>query len=365
MAKKKSEKELSAKRIAKVENELKSTAKRVKKTVEASVLSVVEKAIEKKYGKGIISVLGEHEDLVIDAISTGCLALDSALGIGGFARGRLYEVYGPNSSGKSTLALSVVMNALLRDLTVLYIDAEHALDPKLVRNMGKRVGVNPDRIKLVQAYTGDDNLQIAEEYIKSGEVDVAVVDSVSALLPKDMAEGEIGDNYMGQLARLMSKACNKLTPVANRTNTLLIFINQIRQDIGKWGDSRKPTGGEALAFYATGRIKVEGGESKKSRLLDKEGVVIGHESDFQVIKNKLAAPWRTAKIDLIYGQGYDFESEIMNLSVDLGLIEKSGNWYEFNDEKIQGEKNVVAFFRDNMDVYADYRENCIRMLGLE
>ena len=179
-----------------------------------------------------------------------------------------------------------------------------------------------------------------------------------------MAEGEIGDNYMGLLARLMSKACNKLTPIANRTNTLLIFINQIRQDIGKWGDSRRPTGGEALAFYTTGRIKVEGGESKASRILDKEGVVIGHESSFQVIKNKLAAPWRTAKINLTYGQGYDFVAEIVNLSIDFGLIEQAGSWLEFGEQKMQGKDNVVEFLRGNVDSYKEYRETCAKMLGL-
>lgn len=330
-----------------------------------NLLQLAEKTIEKKYGKGIISSLGEHEDLIIDAISTGCLSLDAALGIGGFARGRLYEVFGPHSSGKSTLALSIIMQALLRNLMVVYIDAEHALDPKLVRNMGKQVGVDADQIKLVQAYTGDDNLQIAEELMKTGEVDIVVVDSVSALLPKGMAEGEIGDNYIGQLARLMSKACNKLTPVANRTNTLLIFINQIRHDIGKWGDSRVPTGGEALAFYATGRIRVEGGESKSTRILNDDGVVIGHESSFLVIKNKLAAPWRTAKINLIYGQGYDFAAEVVNLSIDFGLIEQSGAWFEVDGDRVQGKKNLVDLFREKPELYTDYRSKCMVMVGLK
>ena len=338
-----------------------------KKTVEAktsSLLGIAEKAIEKKYGKGIITVLGEHEDLVIDAISSGCLSFDAAIGIGGFARGRLYEIFGPNSSGKSTLALSVVMQALMRKLIVVYIDAEHALDPNLVRNMGKQVGVDADQIKLVQAYTGDDNLQIAEELMKTGEIDVVVIDSVSALLPKGMAEGEIGDNYIGLLARLMSKACTKLTPIANRTNTLLIFINQIRHDIGKWGDSRTPTGGEALAFYATGRVRVQGGESKASRILNDDGIVMGHESDFLIIKNKLSAPWRTAKINLIYGQGYDFVAEVVDLSIDFGLLEKSGAWFEINGEKINGVKNVIEMFKENKDMYNEYRAKCMIMLGL-
>ncbi len=330
-----------------------------------STLEIARKAITKKYGEGVISYLGDHEDLIIDSISTGCLALDSALGIGGFARGRLYEVYGPNSSGKSTLALSVCMQALKRNLRVAYVDAEHSLDPKLVRNMGAMVGVDPDSIDLVQAYTGDENLEIAEILMKSGEIDVLVVDSVSALLPKGMAEGEISDNYIGLLARLMSKACLKLTPVANRTNTLLIFINQIRHNIGKWGDDRTPTGGEALSFYSTGRIKVEGGEVKKTRIVDSKGVVSGHVSDFQIVKNKLAAPWRTAKIDLIYGVGYDFSGEVVNLGVELGIIDKRGAWFYYGDEKYQGTNSLSEAFIEDQDMYVELRSKVKATMGLE
>jgi len=339
-------------------------AKRKEKDAPKSTLEIARQAITKKYGEGVISYLGDHEDLKIDAIPTGCLALDSALGVGGFARGRLYEVYGPNSSGKSTLALSVCMQALKRELNVAYIDAEHSLDPKLVRNMGAMVGVNPDGIDLVQAYTGDENLEIAEILMKSGELDVMVVDSVSALLPKGMAEGDISDNYIGLLARLMSKACLKLTPIANRTNTLLIFINQIRHNIGKWGDDRTPTGGEALSFYATGRIKVEGGESKSSRIVDSNGIVYGHVSEFQIVKNKLAAPWRTAKISLLYGVGYDFSGEIINLGIELGLIEQAGAWFKYNDEKYQGKDSLSAAFIDNKDIYEELMSKVKATLGL-
>ena len=329
-----------------------------------SALELQKQAIIKKYGEGVLSYLGDHEDLKIDAISTGCLSLDSSLGTGGFARGRLYEIYGPNSSGKSTLAVSACMQALMRGMEVVYIDAEHALDPKLIRQMGAEVNVDPDRMCLIQAFTGDDNLEIAEKLMKTGEVDVCVVDSVSALLPKDMAEGEIGDTYIGLLARLMSKACMKLTPVANRTNTLLIFINQIRHSIGKWGDDRITTGGEALSFYTTGRIKVEGGESKKSRIIGDEGIVIGHESDFQIVKNKLAAPWRTAHINLIYGKGYSFISEVVTLGVDFGLIEQSGSRYEYEGNKQHGKANLVNFFRENVELYDVLRAKVKEMLGL-
>lgn len=332
-----------------------------------STLEMARQAIRKKYGEGVISPLGSHEDMKIDSISTGCLALDSALGTNGFARGRLYEVYGPNSSGKSTLALSVCMQALKRDMSIAYIDAEHALDPKLVRNMGKAAGISVekvDEIDLVQAFTGDDNLQVAEELMLSGELDICVVDSVSALLPRGMAEGEISDNYIGLLARLMSKACLKLTPTANRTNTLLIFINQIRHNIGKWGDDKTPTGGEALSFYSTGRIKVDGGESVSSRIKDENGIVVGHECKFEVVKNKLAPPWGKANINLIYGWGYDFGAEVVDLGIDLGIIDQAGAWFTYGDVKVQGKENIVAAVSSDAEKYAEIESKVKEMLGL-
>jgi len=250
-------------------------------------------------------------------------------------------------------------------MTAVYIDCEHALDPKLVRNMAKEIGVNADGILMCQAYTGDSNLESAETLMKTGEIDVLVVDSVSALLPKTMAEGEIGDNYIGLLARLMSKACIKLTPIANETNTLLIFINQIRHQIGKWGDDRITTGGEALGFYTTGRIKVEGGESKSSRIINDEGLVIGHECDFEVVKNKLAAPWRKASIDLIYGHGYNFVGEVINLAIDFGLIEQTGAWFTYEGERYQGKFNLINNFRGDKDRYKKIKGKVKETLGLK
>jgi len=341
--------------------------KKIEDQKSSDTLEIARKSIIKKYGAGIISFLRDHEDLVIDAISTGCLALDAATGVGGFARGRLYEIYGPNSSGKSTLALSVIMQAFKRGLkSIVYVDAEHALDPRLVRNMGKQTGVDidVDKIELVQAFTGDENLEIAEKFMKTGEVDILVIDSVSSLLPKGMADGEIGDNYIGLLARLMSKACIKLTPIANRTNTLLIFINQIRHQIGKWGDTRVTTGGEALGFYTTGRIKVEGGESKSSHIVNEEGIVTGHECKFEIVKNKLAAPWRKADIDLIYGIGYDFISEVACFASQFGIIDKSGNWYYYGDEKFQGKDNLIDFLKEHNDVYEIIRNSIKETLGV-
>lgn len=330
-----------------------------------NVLEVAQQAIIKKYGEGVIGLLGNHEDLKIDVIPTGCLALDASLGIGGLARSRLHEVYGPNSSGKSTLALSVCMQALKRNLNVAYIDAEHSMDPKLVRSMGSAVGVNADKMYLVQAFTGDDNLEIAELLMKTGMMDVLVIDSVSALLPKAMSEGDIGDNYIGLLARLMSKACLKLTPIANYSKTMLIFINQIRHNIGKWGDDRVPTGGEALSYYSTNRIKVEGGESKTSRIVNDDGLVIGHKCEFEVVKNKLSVPWRTAAIDLVYGVGYDYIKEIAVLGADLGIIKQSGMWYYYKEDKYQGEKQLVAAFRNSDELKTDVEKQVREHLGLK
>lgn len=340
--------------------------KEVVEPMAKSSLDLARQSIIKQYGEGVITFLGDHRDNKIDSVSTGCLALDAALGIGGFARGRIYEVYGPNSSGKSTLALGVCLNALKDGLTVGYVDAEHSLDPTLVKNMGNLIGVDPSTMLLVQAYTGDANLECAEKLIKTGEMDIVVIDSVSALLPRQMAEGEIGGDYMGLLARLMSKACLKLTPIANYANTMVIFINQIRHNIGKWGDDRVPTGGEALSFYATGRIKVEGGESKSSHIMDKNtGVVLGHTCDFTIVKNKLAAPWRTAKIGLIYGMGYDFIDEVVSLAVDFGMIEQAGSWFNYNGDKHQGKDSIIELFKSDFDKYEELRIKVKQALGLK
>lgn len=334
-----------------------------------SALDVARKSIVKKYGEGVISKLGDHDDLKIDVISTGSIALDVALGVGGFAMGRLHEVYGPNSSGKSTLALSACMQALMDGMRVVYIDAEHALDPKLVRSMGHEVGVDPDGIELVQAFTGDENLEIAEIFMATGEVDVVVIDSVSSLIPKGMAEKEIGEDTIGLLARLMSKACLKLTPIANRTNTCLIFINQIRQNIKLYGagGGQNPTGGEALGFYTTSRIRVSGGESQSSRIVEDDGpnkgLVIGHRSKFQIVKNKLSAPWRTAEIDLIYGKGYDFKAEVIDIAEQLGIIEQSGAWYTYGDLKVQGKRNMVNTLKDDENIYLELKNKIDMGMG--
>jgi len=346
-------------------------SKDTKEVKTTSALEIAKKAIIKEYGEGVISVLGDHEDLEIDAISTGCVSLDVALGNGGFARGRLYEVFGPNSAGKSTLALSVAMQALLRDLNVCYIDAEHALDPRLVRNMAEVNNISRktvDSIELIQGFTGDDNLEMAEKLMATGEVAVVVVDSVSSLLPKSMAEKNIGDNFIGDLARLMSKACMRLTPIANRTNTLLIFINQIRHSVGKWGDDRVTSGGEALSFYTSGRVLVEGGESRKSRIIDEDSPnkeVMGHRSKFTIVKNKLAPPLRKAEVDLIYGKGYDFVSEIIDIGIQLGIVAQAGSWFDYSDIHIQGKNKLVNMCREDFKLYKEIKSKVTSGLGIE
>jgi recombination protein RecA len=292
--------------------------------------------------------------------------LDTALGVGGFARGRLYEVFGPNSCGKTTLALSVALQGMKNNIKTGFIDAEHALDPKLIRNMGKEIGVSPDEMEIVQGYTGDDNLEIAELLMSTGEFGVMIVDSVSALIPKAVAEKDIGEDTIARLAALMSKACQKLTPVANKTNTCLIFINQIRHSIGSYGDDRRTSGGEALGFYTTGRIRVIGGESKTSRIIDggsEKGLVIGHKSLFTIIKNKLSAPWRSATIDLIYGKGYDFKGETIELAIQLGIIDQMGAWFEYMGNKYQGKANLINAIYDN-NLYEELRIKVLDGIGM-
>lgn len=329
-----------------------------------SKLDIVRKSIAKKYGEKVLSFLDDHDGLEIESIPTGCLALDAAIGIGGFAKGRIYEVFGPNSSGKSTLALSICLQALAKGMRVAYVDAEHALDTNLVKQMAARLDISTAKMELVKGYTGEENLQIAEDLIKTEEIDVLVIDSVSSLIPSSESESEIGDDHIGLLARLMSKACRKLTPIANKTNTLVIFINQTRIDIMKYGDKQVPTGGEALKFFASGRIKVTGGESKSSHILDERGEVIGHRSTFNIVKNKFNPPHRTAEVSLIYGHGYDYVAEVVQLSIDLGFINQAGAWFTLDGEKINGKETLTQRFREDIGVYEEYRAKCKKALGL-
>lgn len=337
-----------------------------KKKVDTSndSLSVIKKAIEKKYGN-VISKLSDHEDMIIHTVSTGSIGLDVALGRGGMGLGRLYEIFGPNSGGKSTLAANVVIQAQKRGMKCCYVDAEHAVDPLLFKNYG----VDTKELELVQAFNGEENLDILEMLVSSGSYKVAVVDSVSSLIPSVEADSEIGDDHMALLARLMSKATRRFTPIANRAGCLIIFINQLRMKIGSYGNPEVTTGGEALAFYATGRIAIRGPESKKRRLPDPAtGEIIGHTTLFEVVKNKLAPPFRKTEINLIYGKGYDTHWEVLNLAVDLGIIGKSGSWYSYEESNFaQGEPNAAAALKEaeNSEMYNKIREEVIEMVGLK
>jgi len=327
-----------------------------------SSLDLAKKAIIKKYGS-IVSTLGEQGDLIIETISTGCLGLDIALGRGGVAKGRIYELFGEPSCGKTTLAMSVMAQAQKRGMKCCFCDAEHAADPKLFQSMG----VNIHEVELIRAFMGDDNLDAVETLIKTGEIDVAVLDSVSALIPKAEATAAIADEHIGLLARLMSKAMRRFSPLASETNTLIIFINQIRTKIGSWGDPTTTTGGSALDFYATGRIQVSGGAYKSQRIVDPiSGEVIGHKTTFDVRKNKLAPPYRRAEVPLIYGVGYDGHREVLTLSEGLGIIEKRGAYYYKDGENFaQGEENAVAYLKEDEDFYNKLKNKVIELTGLK
>lgn len=324
-------------------------------------LDTIKKAIIKKYGN-VISKMSAHQDLVVPTVSTGSIGLDLALGRGGLALGRIYELFGPNSGGKSTLAANVIIQAQKRGMKCCYVDAEHAVDPMLF----KSYGVNIDELELIQAYTGEENLDILEMLVQSGSYQVAVVDSVSSLIPIAEAEADISDDFMALLARLMSKALRRFTPIANKAGTLIIFINQLRHKIGSYGNPETTTGGEALAFYATGRISIRGPESKQRRIVDPAtGLVIGHETLFEIVKNKLAPPFRTSSIKLIYGKGYDFHWEVLDMAVSLGIIDKFGGWYKYDGQTIaNGELNAVAHFKENVELYNTIRSKVIDVVGL-
>jgi len=325
-------------------------------------LDLAIQAIQKKYGS-VIGSMADPEYLDIKTISSGSLGLDSAIGRGGFARGRIYEIFGPTSGGKTTLSMSIIAQAQRRGMRAAFCDAEHAADPKLFKDMGVDIAA----LKTIRCFSGEDNLDALETLLKTGEIDVAVVDSVSALIPKAEAEAEIAQDFMGLLARLMSKTTRRFVSVINETDTLLIFINQIRYKIGSWGDPTTTTGGEALPFYCTGRIAVSGGEYKNSRLVDPiTGEVVGHETKFEIRKNKLAPPYRTAKVPLIYGKGYDLHAEILDLSTQLGLLEKRGSWYKLDDKNIaQGSANMIQYLKDNDDLYEELKKQIIETTGLK
>jgi len=300
--------------------------------------------IEKSYGKGSIIRLGSRDVLVpVSVIPSGCLSLDAALGVGGFPRGRVIEIYGPESGGKTTLTLHVIAEAQKLGGQAAFIDAEHALDPVYAR----KLGVDVDNLLVSQPDNGEQALEIAETLIRSGGVDVVVVDSVAALVPKAELEGEMGEPQMGLQARLMSQALRKLTAIVSKSRTCLIFINQIREKIGvMFGNPETTTGGRALKFYASMRVDIRRIQSIKEG--DK---VVGSRTRGKVVKNKVAAPFREAEFDILYGEGISREGDLIDLGVDKGLIEKSGTWLSFGGERMgQGRENARVFLKENTDI---------------
>jgi recombination protein RecA len=313
--------------------------------------------IEKQFGKGSIMRMGDNISMKIDTISTGALALDLALGIGGLPRGRITEIYGPESSGKSTLAMHVVAEAQRNGGTCAYIDAEHAMDPVYAR----AIGVDVDRLFISQPDTGEQALEICDMLVRSGAVDVVVVDSVAALTPKAEIEGEMGDSFVGLQARLMSQALRKLTGSINRTNTICIFINQLREKIGvMFGSPETTPGGRALKFYSSVRLDIRRIESIK------DGAdVTGNRTRVKVVKNKVAPPFKQAEFDIMYGKGISREGSILDVGVECGVIKKSGAWFTYEGEQLgQGREKAKDFLSNNPELMMEITERIKKVVGL-
>ena len=316
--------------------------------------------LEKTYGKGTVMRMGENTGIVVEAIPTGSLSLDLALGIGGVPRGRIIEIYGPESSGKTTLALHVVAEAQKRGGEVAYIDAEHAMDPSYARALG----VDIDSMLISQPDTGEQGLEICEALVRSGAIDVVVVDSVAALTPRAEIEGDMGDSHVGLLARLMSQALRKLAGSIAKTNCVVIFINQLREKVGvMYGNPEVTTGGRALKFYASVRVEV-----RRIEALKNGGEVIGNRTRAKVVKNKVAPPFKEAEFDIMYGEGISKVGEILDLAVKLDLIQKSGSWFAMGEVRIgQGRDAAKQYLKDNPQVCeqveADIRKNAYKLLS--
>jgi recombination protein RecA len=313
--------------------------------------------IERQFGKGSIMKLGAREIQAVPIISTGSLALDKALGVGGFPRGRVIEIYGPESSGKTTLALHAVAEAQRQGGIAAFIDAEHALDVAYAR----RLGVNCDELLVSQPDTGEQALEIVDMLVRSGAVDIIIVDSVAALVPRAEIEGDMGDSHMGLQARLMSQALRKLTATIGKTNTTLIFINQIRMKIGVvYGNPETTTGGNALKFYASVRIEIR----KATAIKDGENI-LGNRTKVKVVKNKLAPPFKSIEFDLMYGEGISKTGELLDMGVDMGIVDKSGAWYSYDGERIgQGRQNAKVFFADNPEIFNQIQSKVREALGI-
>ena len=313
--------------------------------------------IEKQFGKGAIMRMGENLNMQIEAIPTGALSLDLALGIGGLPRGRIVEIYGPESSGKSTLAMHVVAEAQRNGGICAYVDAEHAMDPVYAR----AIGVNVDDLLISQPDTGEQALEIADMLIRSGALDVIVIDSVAALTPRAEIEGDMGDTHVGLQARLMSQALRKLTATLNKSNTIAVFINQLREKVGViYGSPEVTPGGRALKFYASIRLDIRRIESIKDG-----AEVIGNRTRVKVVKNKCSPPFRQAEFDIMYGKGISREGSMLDVAVDLGIIKKAGAWYTYEGEQLgQGRENAKSFLATNLELMIEISEKVRQQVGM-
>ncbi len=314
--------------------------------------------IEKQFGKGSVMKLGDNSQMSVEAIPTGSLSLDIALGVGGVPRGRIIEIYGPESSGKTTVALHMVAEAQKRGGIAGFIDAEHALDPVYAKN----IGVDIDELYISQPDSGEQALEITETMVRSGAMDIIIVDSVAALVPKSEIEGEMGDSHVGLQARMMSQACRKLTAAISKTNCIVVFINQLREKVGVfYGPSETTTGGRALKFYSSVRLDV-----RKTETLKQGGEAVGNRVRVKVVKNKVAPPFKEAEFDIMYGKGISKVGDIIDLAVAKGIVQKSGAWFAYNGEKIgQGRENAKTFISNNPDIMEEIEQKVREVCGFD
>ena len=315
-------------------------ASKTSKTTNDKTLDQVLLDIEKQFGKGAVMKLGEEAHRTIDVIPSGSLSLDIALGIGGYPKGRIIEIYGPESSGKTTFALHAIAEAQKKGGRAAFIDAEHSLDPKYA----EALGVNTNELLLSQPDNGEQALEICEALVRSGAISIVVIDSVAALVPQAEIEGEMGDSHVGLQARLMSQALRKLSGIINKTNTICIFINQLREKVGvMFGNPETTPGGRALKFYSSIRLEI-----RRSEQIKTASEIVGNKTNVKVVKNKMAPPFKTCSVDIMYGEGVSTEGELVDLASEAGIVEKSGAWYSYNGDKIgQGKENVKELLRNN------------------
>lgn len=330
-----------------------------KTTDKTSGLELAISQIEKQFGKGAIMKLGDAPIQKVDVISTGCLSLDMALGIGGIPRGRIIEIYGPESSGKTTVSLHILAECQKAGGTAAFIDAEHALDPAYA----EKLGVNIKELYVSQPDNGEQALEICETLVRSGAVDIVVIDSVAALTPKAEIDGDMGDSHMGLQARLMSQALRKITAITSKSNTSIIFINQLREKLNTMGFGGTPettTGGKALKFYSSIRLDVRKIESLK----DSSGEIVASKTRVKVVKNKMAPPFKTAEFEIVFGKGISKEGNVLDLAADKGIIQKTGSWYSYNGEKIaQGRESAKAYLANNPEFFVKVEKQVKEALG--